>query len=61
MFRFFFIEILPKFSDFVNSDDASGNKTLQNVSDYNPFLIKKRFEVIKKQTFSCEKLRNSGD
>ena len=42
------------FSDFVNSDDCIG-KSHQNLSEYNQFLFKKRFEV------DGEKMRNSGN
>ena len=38
----------------------ASEKSHQNLSDYNQFLFKKRFEVIKKQIFSGEKMRNSG-
>ena len=34
-------------------------KSHQNLSDYDQFLFKKRFEVNKKQIFSSEKMRNS--
>ena len=36
-------------------------KLQQNLSDYNQFLFKKIFEVNKKQIFSSEKMRNSGN
>ena len=36
-------------------------KSYQNLSDYNQFLLKKRFEVDKKQIFSSEKIINSGN
>ena len=32
----------------------------QNLSDYNQFLFKERFEVNKKTFFSIEKMRNLG-
>ena len=35
----------------------SSEKSNQNLSDYNKFLFKKRFEVNKKQIFSSEKIR----
>ena len=36
-------------------------KSHQNSSDYNQFLLQKSFEASKKkQIFSCEKMRNSG-
>ena len=74
IFRIFLavlVEILPKFSDFVNSNDFIIKKTHQNLWDYNQFLVKIWFEVkniensfsLKNigQIFSSEKLRNSGD
>ena len=39
----------------------ASEKSHQNLSDYNQFLFKKRFEVNKKQIFSSEKMRNSGN
>ena len=50
----FFFEILPKLSDFENSDDCI-EKSHQNLSDYNHLLFKKRFKVIKKENFSSGK------
>ena len=52
-FRFCFA-VFFLFSDFVNSDDCIG-KSHQNLSEYNQFLLKKRFEV------DGEKMRNSGN
>ena len=56
----FFFGILPKFSDFVNSNYFIG-KITRNLSDYNQFLFKKIYEINKKQIFSEEKMRNSGN
>ena len=39
----------------------SSEKSHTNLSDYNQFLFKKRFEVNKKQIFSSEKMGNSGN
>ena len=36
-------------------------KSHQNLSDCNQFLLKKRFEVDKKQKFSSEKMKISGN
>ena len=36
-------------------------KSYQNLSEYNQFLIKKRFEVKKKEIITSGKIRNSGD
>ena len=46
-----FFEILP----------IAWEKTDRNLSDYNQFLFKKRFEVNKKQIFFSEKMRNSDN
>ena len=57
-----FFEIVPKFSDFVNSTDLIPNsKSHQNLSDYNQFLLKKIFEVNKKLVFSSDKIKNAGN
>ena len=39
----------------------ASEKSHQNISDYNQFLFKKRFEVNKNRFFSSEKMRNSGN
>ena len=39
----------------------ASEKAHQNLSDYNWFLFKKRFEVDKKTNFSSEKMINSHD
>ena len=39
----------------------ASEKPHQNLSDYNQFLFKKRFEVNKKKIFSIENMRNSGN
>ena len=39
----------------------ASEKSHLNLSDYNQFLLKKRFEDDKKQIFSNEKMRNSGN
>ena len=39
----------------------ASEKPHQNLSDYNQLLIKTNFRLIKKQIFSSEKLRNSGN
>ena len=36
-------KIIQKFSDFINSDDF-----IPTISDYNQFLLKEKFEVIRK-------------
>ena len=41
-------EILSKFRDFVKYGDHIEKKTHKNLSDYNQFLLKKRFEFKKK-------------
>ena len=39
----------------------ASEKPHQNQSECNQFLFENRFEVNKKQVFSSEKLRNSGN
>ena len=39
----------------------ASEKSHQNLSEYNQFLFKKRFEVNKKHYFSIEEMRNSGN
>ena len=55
-----FFEILPNFSDFVNSDDCIGKITSKSAR-LQLFFIKKKFEVIKKKKISSEKMINSGN
>ena len=57
----FFFEILPKFSDFVNSDDHIGKKSYRNLLDYIQFLFKNDLRLIKKQIFSSQKIENLGN
>ena len=62
-FRFFyavFFILLPKFTDFINSDDCIGKFT-SNLSGYIQFLFKKIFEFNKKMNISCENMRNSDN
>ena len=42
-------KLLPKFSDFINSDDFIENKSNLNLPDYIQFLLKKRFKFNKKK------------
>ena len=51
----FSFEILPKFSDFVNSEMIASEKSHQNLSDYNKFLLEKHLQLIKNQIFLGEK------
>ena len=39
----------------------ASEKSHQNLSDYNQFLIEYKIEVDQKQIFSSEKIRNSGN
>ena len=55
-----FIAILPKFSDFVNSDDCMGKITSKSIRLQRVFS-QKGFKVKIKQIFSSEKMKNSGD
>ena len=43
----YFFELLPKFSNFVNSNDCIGKITLEYIRLY-PVFIQKRFEINKK-------------
>ena len=57
MFGFFFavlFKLLPKISDFINSDDCIGKITSNSIR-LKPVLFKKRFEVNKKQIIFCKK------
>ena len=53
-----FFQNASKFSDFVNFDDCIG-KVTSNLTDYNQFSFKKRFEVNKEHIFCSEKMKNS--
>ena len=53
-----FLQNASKFSDFVNFDDCIG-KVTSNLTDYNQFSFKKRFEVNKEHIFCSEKMKNS--
>ena len=55
-----FFEILPMFSDFVNSDGYIGKITSKS-SDYSQVLLKNIFDVNKIQFFSIENMRNSSN
>ena len=55
-----FFEMLPRFSDLINSNDCIGKITSKSVR-LKKLLLKKRFEVNKKQIVSSEKMRNSGN
>ena len=57
----FFLKILRKFSDFVNSDDYIGKKHIKIYQTTIRFYSWKIFEVNKKQIFSSEKMRNFGN
>ena len=52
--------MLPKFRDSVNSDDCIRKITSKSIRLKLDF-IEKRFEVNKKQIFSSEKMKNSGN
>jgi len=62
-FRFsfqFFFKFLPKFSDFINSDDSIEKITSKSIRLY-LILFKKIYDLIKKGISSGEKMRNSGN
>ena len=50
-----FFDILPKFSDFVNSNDSIGKITSKSIR-IQPVFITKIFKVNKKQIFLGKKL-----
>ena len=54
------IILLPKFSDFINSDDCMGKITSKSVRLYPVFNQKKDINLIKIGIISSEKVRNSG-
>ena len=49
-FQLFFFELLPKFSDFVNSNDCIGKVTSKAIWLY-PVFIKKKIIIIMKNRF----------
>ena len=49
-FSVFFFKLLPKFSDFVNSDEL-----------YPVFIQENNLKQIKHRFFSSDKMRNSGN
>ena len=61
LFSVFFFKLVPKLSDFINSDDCIGKIILKYMRLKSVFFFKKRFEVNKKQILSSEKIRNSGN
>ena len=56
-----FFEILPKFSNFINSDDFIGKITSKYIRLQPAFIKKKGFEVNEKQIFSSKKVGKSGN
>ena len=51
IYIFFFYKLLPKFNDFIHSDDCEmrfiinfDDKSYQNLSDYIQFLFRKRLK-----------------
>ena len=56
-----FFKLLPKYRNFVNSDNCIGKKLHQNLSDCNQFLFDKRFKFNKKGIIYSEKMRNPGN
>ena len=50
--------MLPKLKFFINSDECIGKNAYKSITS---FYLKKRLEVNKKQIFSSEKLRKSGN
>ena len=56
----FFFKLLPKCSDFINSDDCIGKITSKSIR-LKPSFILKNVEVIDRQIFSIEKMINLHD
>ena len=56
-------KILPKFSNFVNSEVCIGKITSKSIRlpRASCFYLKKDLKLIKKEIFSGEKIRNSGN
>ena len=52
--------LLPKFSDFVNSDDYIGKNHIKIFQTMSSFYSKINLDLIKKGITSSEKIRNSG-
>ena len=59
--QFFFLEILSKFSDLFKFRWLHRRKHIEIFQITTSFLLEKRFRVNKKNIFSIEKLRNSGN
>ena len=57
--QFVFFKILPKFSDFINSDDCIGKIELKSVRQYPVFFYD--LNLINKGIMSAENMRNSGN
>ena len=55
IFAIFFLEILPKFSDFVNSYDNIGNIPSKSIRLQPIFILKKKLKLIKNKIFSIKK------
>ena len=56
-FFFFFFKLLPKYSDFINSDDWIGKTTSKYIKLMSSFYSKKDLNWI----ISSEKMKNSGN
>ena len=54
--QFFFFKLLPKFSDFINSDDYAGKITSEYIRLQPVFFSKKDLKITKNRFFSSEKL-----
>ena len=62
-FRFFLqflFKLLPKFSDFINSDDCIVKITSKSIRIY-PVFIQKRLNLFKKGIIFSEKIKNSSN
>jgi len=54
-FRIFFLELLAKFNDFVNSDDCIEKIASKSIG-LKPVIIQKRFEVDKDRFYLVKKI-----
>ena len=56
----FFLKLLPKFCDFVCSNDCIRKITSKSIRLYPVFILKNDLKVIKKGIIFCEKMRVLG-
>ena len=56
-----FFKLLPKFDDFINSDDCIGKMTSKPIRNFPVFNKNFFLNLIIKEIISSEKMRNSGN